>query len=135
MRLSSGTAVEDYAAYVRAVVDGDMAFVSGTIGVDPVSKVLPKDAETQARNSIATIAAALDQAGMTLSDVVHCRVYITDIAVLDDVAKVLRESFDKHRPANTTLICGIPAPGALVEIEATARRSSDERTHPAAMRR
>jgi enamine deaminase RidA (YjgF/YER057c/UK114 family) len=38
------------------------------------------------------------------------------------VAAVLRETFGASPPANTTLINGIPAPGAKVEIEITARR-------------
>ncbi len=121
-RIFSGAAVEDYAAYSRAVIDGEWAFVSGTIGLDPENKKLPDGAEAQATNCIRNIEAALQEAGMTLDDIVRCRVFITDIAVLDDVAKVLRIYFDKRRPANTTLITGIPAPGALVEIEVTARR-------------
>lgn len=122
-RIFSGAKVEDYAAYARAVIDGDWAFVSGTIGVDPETKVLPASAYDQARNSIANIKAVLGEAGMSIEDVVRCRVFITEIGALDDVAKVLRETFENVRPANTTLICGIPAPGALVEIEVTARKS------------
>jgi len=125
-RIFSGASVEDYAAYSRAVIDDEWAFVSGTIGLDPETKKLPEDAQAQATNCIRNIEVALREADMTLDDIVRCRVFITDVAVLDDVAKVLRAYFDKRRPANTTLIAGIPAPGAVVEIEATARRGSSQ---------
>jgi enamine deaminase RidA (YjgF/YER057c/UK114 family) len=56
-----------------------------------------------------------------LADVVRNRVYITDADELMAVAKVLGERFGPNPPANTTLVCVLPVPGARVEIEVTAR--------------
>jgi enamine deaminase RidA (YjgF/YER057c/UK114 family) len=60
--------------------------------------------------------------GATLANVVRCRLFLTDMAHLDGAVAVLRAKFQNCRPANTTLLCGIPAPGAKVEVEMTARR-------------
>lgn len=122
-KISSGSPFEELAGYSRAVVDGDWIHVSGTVGVDPETKILPEGAVAQTRNIFRIIEATLAEAGATLADVVRNRVYITDASDLMDVAKILGEKFGDVRPANTTLICQIPVPDAKVEIEVTARKS------------
>jgi enamine deaminase RidA (YjgF/YER057c/UK114 family) len=123
-RIASGTTFEDLAAYSRAVVDDQYVYISGTVGGDPETKVIPADTSDQMRNIFRIIEPILADAGSGLDQVVRCRLYLTDIAHLGAAAAVLKEKFDKNRPANTTLICGIPAAGANVELEITARRSA-----------
>lgn len=120
--ISSGSKFEELARYSRAVVDGDWIFVSGTIGPDPATGVLPPEVAIQARNCFATIERALADAGSSLADVVRCRVYVTRREFVADVSAVLAEKFDRIRPANTTVVCELPPPDAKVEIEVTARR-------------
>ena len=120
--IGSGSRTEDLAAYSRAVVDGDWVFVSGTIGLDPVTGVLPESARAQAQNAFATIEAALARAHATFEDVVRTRVYVTSREDIGEVATVLKQHFDVIRPANTTIICQLPVDGAKVEVEVTARR-------------
>lgn len=119
--ISSDSRFEDLARYSRAVVEGDLVVVSGTVGPDPVSGDMPESVEEQARNSFATIEQALKQAGASLADVVRCGVYVTSAEHVSQVVPVLAEKFDGIRPANTTLICQIPVPGAKVEIEVLAK--------------
>lgn len=123
-RISSGSPFEELAGYSRAVVDGDWVHVSGTVGMDPETKTLPPGALEQAENIFRIIEDTLARAGASLEDVVRNRVFITDAAHLDDVVKVLGKKFGSIRPANTTLICQIPVPGAKVEIEVTAHRQT-----------
>lgn len=120
-RISSGSRIEELARYSRAVVDGDLIVVSGTVGPDPDSGEMPASVEVQARNSFATIEKALAEAGASLQDVIRCGVYVTSADFVPDIVKVLAEKFADIRPANTTLICQIPVPGAKVEIEVLAR--------------
>jgi enamine deaminase RidA (YjgF/YER057c/UK114 family) len=121
--ITSGSKFETLAAYSRAVADGDFVFVSGTVGIDPATGALPESAAEQVRFALATIGVALAQAGASLSDIVHYRLYLSDVAYLNEVIPVIADIFRDIRPANTTLICGIPVPGAKVEIEAQAKRS------------
>ena len=64
--ISSGSPMEEIAAYSRAVIDGGFVFVSGTVGVDPETRELPDDFTAQARNAFLIIERALDQAGASL---------------------------------------------------------------------
>lgn len=120
--ISSGSRFEELARYSRAVADGDLVVVSGTIGADPQTGEMPESAEQQARNCFATIEAALAEAGAGLDDVIRCGVYLSAREHLQPVVGILAEKFDRVRPANTTLICEIPVPGAKVEIEVLARK-------------
>lgn len=122
-RISSGSSFEELAAYSRAVVDEDYIHISGTVGVDPATKTIPETTSEQMANIFAIIEPILAAEGASLKDVVRCRLFLTDAAFLMEAVAVLREKFSACRPANTTLICGIPAPGAKVEVEITARRT------------
>ena len=120
-RISSGSKFEDLAAYSRAVVDDRYVHVSGTVGIDRRTGTIPDNVTQQTRNILGIVEVTLADLGLDFSDVVRNRVYLTSGDSLMEVAAILRERFETCPPANTTLICGIPAPGAKVEIEVTAR--------------
>ncbi|WP_268235842.1 RidA family protein [Croceicoccus mobilis] len=120
--MSSGSRFETLAAYCRAVVEGDYIHVSGTVGADPETGEMPEDAGLQARNIFRIVKPVLEENGSGIDLVIRNRVFLTDIEHLQAVAEVLRENFADNPPANTTLLTGIPAPGAKVEIEITAKR-------------
>lgn len=120
-RISSGSETERLAAYSRAVEENGWIFVSGTIGIDPATGQLPSGAEAQAEAAFRTIEAALSECGAGLGAVVRCGVFVVRREDIPAVASVLRRKFADVRPANTTVLCELPNPQALVEIEVTAR--------------
>jgi len=120
-RISTGSPFEQKIGYSRAVVDGDMVYVSGTTGYDYKTMKMPDDAGEQARNAIATIAGALEQAGSALRDVVRVRYYLTDMAHYDALVSAAGAAFGDIRPAATMVVCGLTTPEMKIEIEATAR--------------
>jgi enamine deaminase RidA (YjgF/YER057c/UK114 family) len=123
-RIFSGAPSEAIAGYAKAVIDGRTIYVSGTTGRDPVTNEFPEDPAQQARNALSSINDTLRQAGSSLADAVVSRVFVTDAEAASAVTPVLGEVFADIRPTSTFLICQIPAPGARVEIEITASRSS-----------
>jgi enamine deaminase RidA (YjgF/YER057c/UK114 family) len=120
-RISSGSRWEGPYGYSRAVVDGDRCWVAGT--TDP-SFDHPGDAAGQARAAFAVVQRALAEAGFGLADVVRTRMYVTDQAFADAVARVHGELFRDVRPAATlVVVSALIEPGLLVEVEVDARRS------------
>ncbi|HIJ38327.1 MAG TPA: RidA family protein [Rhodospirillaceae bacterium] len=118
--ISSGSPFEEVAGYSRAVQDGRWVFVAGTSGF--ANGQIADDVEGQAEQAFATIAAALAEAGAKLADVVRVRLYLTEAADFEKVAKICGKHFKGIRPANTTIICGLVDPRMKVEIEVTARK-------------
>ena len=127
--ISSGSRSEALAGYSRALVDGEWIFVSGTAGYDIANNTISDDAGEQTRQSLKVIAAALEQAGATLADVVRVRVYVADRADVMPVSRILAETFSDPRPANTTIVCGFATAEMKVELEMTAlKRKTKRRT-------
>ncbi|MBX9454157.1 MAG: RidA family protein [Neoaquamicrobium sediminum] len=120
--ISTGSPFEKTAGYSRAVVDGDWCFVAGTTGYDYASMTMPETVEAQTRNCMATIAAALQEGGFTLADVVRARYYVTDRAFVQKVFPILGEHFGDIRPAATMVVCELNEPEMKIEIEVTALR-------------
>jgi len=123
--ISTGSPFEKAAGYSRAVVDGDFAFVAGTTGYDYTTMTMPADVTSQSRNCFKTIAAALQEAGFELADVVRATYYITDANDADAHFAVCGEVLGEIRPAATLLVvAGLYKPEMKVEIEVTAKRRS-----------
>src|SRR5437879_5401127 len=76
-RVSSGSPYEPVIGFSRALRVGDRVLVSGTAPIWPDGAVDP-DPATQMRRCFEIIAAALDEAGATLADVVRTRTYLVD---------------------------------------------------------
>jgi enamine deaminase RidA (YjgF/YER057c/UK114 family) len=121
LHISSGSPFEAKIGYSRALVDGNMVYVSGTTGYDYATMTKPEDAGAQARNAFATINRALEEVGSSLRDTVRVRYYITDMAWYDALVAVAGETYGEVRPAATMVVCGLTTPEMKLEIEVTAR--------------
>ena len=120
--ISSGSDFEEQIGYSRAVVDDDYVHVSGTTGFDYATMTLPEDVVAQAEQCVANIAAALDEAGCSLADVVRVRYMLPSRDDFEPCWPVLHEAFGEARPAATMQECGLIDPRVRIEIEVTARR-------------
>jgi enamine deaminase RidA (YjgF/YER057c/UK114 family) len=121
--ISTGSPFEKTAGFSRAVVDGDFCFVAGTTGYDYTTMIMPADVTSQSRNCFKTIAAALQEAGFAMTDIVRATYYITDIKDVDAHFAVCGEVLGDIRPAATLLVvAGLLKPEMKVEIEVTAKR-------------
>ncbi|MGD9694950.1 MAG: RidA family protein [Thermoleophilia bacterium] len=111
------------APYSQAVVadSGTTVFVSGQLGVDPVTGALVgDDVRDQTALALRNLAAILTAAGAGLPQVVQTRVYLTDLADFPAMNEVYAHAFAGHAPARATVgVAALPL-GAAVEIEAVA---------------
>src|SRR5262245_18322813 len=121
-RISSGSPYEPKVGFSRAVRVGDTIYVSGTVAWGEEGRLVGEgDVYAQARQTIANIEKALNEAGATLGDVVRTRIYVTDISRLEEVARAHGEAFGDIRSASSMVeVSALAEPGMLVEIEAVA---------------
>lgn len=119
--VSSGSPYEPVIGFSRAVRDGRVVAVSGTAPVMPDGGDPPADAYGQARRCLQIIAAALEEAGARLEDVVRTRTYLTRAADWEDVGRAHGEVFGEVRPGSTMVVVSeLLDPRWLVEFEADA---------------
>ncbi len=126
-RIGSASAYEDSIGYSRAVVvpdgvDADgWVFVSGCTGTDPATMTLPERVEDQCAAALATIGAALAEAGAGFADVVRVRYILPDRSDFEPCWPQLRAAFGDARPAATMIVAGLIDARMKIEIEVTAR--------------
>ena len=119
--ISSGSRFEREIGYSRAVVDGDLVFVSGTTGYDYDTMTIEDDVRRQCEQALKNIASALAQAGATLDDIVRLLFIVPDRKDWEPCWPVLKLYFGESRPASTLIHAGLQTDAMRIEIEATAR--------------
>lgn len=128
MRTEAAPAPVAGAPYSQAVVSdsGPLVFVSGQLGVDPVTGgLVGDDVREQAALALRNLAAILAEAGSGLDGVLATRVYLTDLSDFAAMNEVYARAFGAHAPARATVgVAALPL-GARVEIEATAALRPD----------
>jgi enamine deaminase RidA (YjgF/YER057c/UK114 family) len=120
----SGSTFERDVGYARAVVDGEWVHVSGTTGFDYATMTISDDVGEQAEQTLRNIAAALEEAGFAVADIIRVRYMVTAREDFERCHEVLRRWFSEILPAATLIICGLADPRIKIEIEATAHRPS-----------
>ena len=106
--------------YVHAVLAGDMLFTSGQLGLDPVTGALPEGVEAQADQAIKNLRAVIEEAGMTLQNVVKTTVFLADINDFAAVNEIYAHYFTGEVPARACVQAAALPKGGLFEIEAIA---------------
>lgn len=107
--------------YSSAIIVGNLVYVSGQSGRDPATDHVADDIETQTEQVLNNIRTILEAAGTSLSKVVRCGVFLTDMREFQRMNAVYERMFDGHRPARTTVaVSELPGPGLRVEIDAIA---------------
>jgi 2-iminobutanoate/2-iminopropanoate deaminase len=104
------------------VSNGELIVTAGIVGVDAEGRTVGVgDAAAQARQAIANLRAVLEAAGASLDDVIHLRVFSTDMRNRDAINQERKRAFKEPLPASTHVqISRLVREDWLLEIEATA---------------
>lgn len=112
--------------YVQAVDLGNLVLTSGQIPVNPHTGEIPSDIKAQARQSLENVKAIIEQAGLSVADIVKTTVFVKD---LNDFATVnaeyeafFRENEHPSFPARSCVEVARLPKDVGIEIEAIALR-------------
>jgi enamine deaminase RidA (YjgF/YER057c/UK114 family) len=109
-----------YAYGVETRAGARTLHASGQVGVPPEGP-LPIDFYGQCKQAILNVEAVLQEANMTLSDIVKMSFYLVRREDMEALLQVRKELLDGVRPAITTLfVAGLVSPDWLVEVEVVA---------------
>jgi 2-iminobutanoate/2-iminopropanoate deaminase len=99
-----------------------LVFVSGQVHADAEWKLHGETIEEKFDITMGNIKRILGEAGLTLQNVIHVRLYVTDIKELPAINTVYKTYFTHPMPARTAVgVAALPL-GANVEVEVIAAR-------------
>lgn len=107
--------------YTPAMRAGDFVYVSGQGPIDPVTdKLAAGDVEFQTQLTLSNIRRILEAAGVGITDVVKCSVFLRDISEFHNMNRAYAAFFGDHKPARTTIEAKFHQAEMLVEIDCVA---------------
>ncbi len=108
--------------YSQGIISaGDFLFTAGQIALDPKSgQIVVGDIKVQTRQVMNNITAILQQAGVTMSDVVKTTVFLKDMNEFAGMNEIYGEYFKETPPARSTVEVARLPRDVKVEIEVIA---------------
>jgi 2-iminobutanoate/2-iminopropanoate deaminase len=101
-----------------ALAKGNVAFLSGQIGLNPSTGELIQPFEAQVRQAFDNMAAVVAASGAQLSDVVKLTLFLTDMAQFPIVNDIMAQVMPQPYCARSTVgVSGLPK-AAQFEVEA-----------------
>ena len=107
--------------YSQAIKVGNLVYTSGQIPIDPATgNFVEGGIKEQTRQSLSNVKAILEEAGLTMANVVKTTVFMADMNDFADMNAVYAEFFAEPYPARSAVAVKTLPKGALVEIEVVA---------------
>jgi len=109
--------------YSQAVEAGGFLFLSGQIPLDPATgQLVAGDVVAQTERVLDNLGAVLAAANLDFGHVVKTTIFLTDLSSFPRVNEAYGRRFAADPPARATVQVAALPRGALVEIDAVARR-------------
>ena len=121
-RIATTNAPAALGPYAQAVDTGDTVYCSGQLGLDPATGALAEGVQAQTHQALKNLQAVLQEAGLTLDNVVKTTVFVQDLGDFGTVNEIYGTYFHGGFPARSCVQIAALPKGALVEIECIAVR-------------
>ena len=108
--------------YSQAIEAGPFVYTSGQLPINPADGTMPADIAGQTRQSLENVKAILNEAGLSMDNVVKTLVFLADMNDFAAMNTVYQEYFSAPYPARSAVAVKTLPKNALVEIEAIACR-------------
>ncbi len=108
--------------YSQAIKVNNLVYTSGQIPINPVTgSFVEGGIKEQTRQSLTNVKAILEEAGLTMANVIKTTVFMADMNDFADMNAVYAEFFAEPYPARSAVAVKTLPKGALVEIEVIAQ--------------
>ncbi|MBQ3805105.1 MAG: RidA family protein [Prevotella sp.] len=119
--ISTAKAPAAIGPYSQAIQVGNLVYTSGQIPIDPATGNLVEGGiKEQARQALKNIQAILQEAGLSMANVIKTTVFMADMNDFADMNAVYGEFFSEPYPARSAVAVKTLPKGALTEIEVIA---------------
>lgn len=107
--------------YSQAIRVGNFVYTSGQLPINPATGAFPDGGiVAQTRQSLLNVQAILEEAGLTMANVVKTTVFLADMGDFAAMNSVYSEFFKEPFPARSAVAVKTLPKNALVEIEVVA---------------
>ncbi|WP_135550564.1 RidA family protein [Paenibacillus cymbidii] len=107
--------------FSHAIRAGEFVYVSGQVGVDPVTRELVGDSvEAQTEQCIRNIEIILAECGLTFDHVIKTNAFLSNGADLPAYNETYARVVKNPYPARTTVVCGIGTYKIEIDVVAYA---------------
>lgn len=106
--------------YSQAIDAGPFVYASGQIPIDRATGLIPEGIKAQTAQSLANVRAILEEAGLSLANVVKTTVFLADMGDFVPMNEVYGETFTAPYPARSAVAVKELPKKVLVEIEVIA---------------
>ena len=108
--------------YSQAVMMNNALFISGQLGIDPNTGLMPESFEAQAQLVFANLKAILEAAGMGFGHIVKVTVFLKDMDNFSLLNELYSRTFSSTYPAREAIeVARLPKDG-LIEISVIAMK-------------
>lgn len=109
--------------YSQAIEVNGFVYASGQLPIDPATGAFPEGGvQEQTRQSLLNVKTILEEAGLTLANVVKTTVYLADMGDFAAMNEIYSQFFSQPFPARSAVAVKALPKGALVEVEVIAAR-------------
>ena len=106
--------------YSQGILSGNTLYLSGQIGIDPVTQQLEEGIEAQTRRCFDNIRVLLSEAGYSFSDVVKITLFLANMQNFTIVNQIYATYFSIPYPVRSCVEVSALPKNAAIEIEVTA---------------
>jgi 2-iminobutanoate/2-iminopropanoate deaminase len=100
--------------YSQAALKNDTVFVSGTLGIDPVTNTMPESFAEQAEQVFTNLKAILEASGMGFHNVVKVSIFLMDMGDFGVLNEIYARQFTEPYPARETVqVARLPKDGRI----------------------
>lgn len=117
-------AIGPYSQALETALQGSRITLSGQIGINPeTGKLIDEDIQKQTEQIFNNIEAVLNAADVTLRNVQHVRIYLTDMKDYKSVNEIYAKRFGDHKPTREAVqVAGLPLDAKIeMVVEALGR--------------
>jgi reactive intermediate/imine deaminase len=115
--ISSKDAPAAIGPYSQAIRAGNTVYLSGQIGLDPVTGALVEGIDAQAHRVFQNLRAVAQAAGGALDDMVKLTLLLADLGDFAKVNEIMAGYFRQPYPARATYQVAALPRGARIEVE------------------
>lgn len=106
--------------FSQAVQVGDTLYIAGHLGIDPVTGTAPSDPAVEVEAVLDAFQGTIEKAGFTMADLVHVRVFCSDVSLYGTFNEAYAKRFSGSFPARAFIGSGTLLREARFEVEGIA---------------